>query len=179
MQHKHVVMRCNCPPCGYALGRGVVVREKEGRRTFYCFKYKAKKVVIQQELLFFFFSDTFEEVQAWGMSWRTSSKHLVVIFTPQCHEMSARQCYWFPFLQMWQLMWTAVQNCILLEELSMGVNSSSLTTTLLSHHSWQFFSQWGFTMKCNTAEVVLGRALAGIAACLFEAWSTAVFWLSD
>lgn len=52
------------------------------------------------------------------MSWRTSSKHLVVIFTPQCHEMSARQCCWFPFLQMWQLMWTPVQNCLLLEKLS-------------------------------------------------------------
>lgn len=29
-------------------------------------------------------------------------------------------------------------------------------------------------MKCNMAEVVLGQALAGIAACLLEAWSTAV-----
>lgn len=44
-----------------------MVREKEGRRTFYCFKYKAKKSNSAGAAVccfFFFFFDTFEEVQA-------------------------------------------------------------------------------------------------------------------
>lgn len=108
MRHKHLVVRCNCPPCGYALGRGGGGWWGKRREEHLIALSIRLKKIIQQELLFVVFVFFSFFWHFWGSAGlRCELKNYLKALGRdiQCRELSARQCYWFPLLQMWQLMW--------------------------------------------------------------------------